>query len=139
VRNIETERVMRPHGETIRRIAAGLAASGAPLAQIDVAPGIGTTGPSTDPAPAMHQLLFTGPDGVTKTALALNFAHQLIRHFPDRQLYIDLRGVQPHQSATKRRRVRVRAGVRLRPSRRSLKNRRGQMSRTDHLEAVDDF
>lgn len=130
VRNIETDRVARPHGETVRRIAAVLAASGTPLAQTDVAPGIGTTDPSSEPVPAVHQLPFTVVDftgrqpeterlrtllgsasgtaggtarvavvtglaRVGKTALVLQVAHQLCRHFPDGQLYVDLRGVKP--------------------------------------------
>lgn len=39
--------------------------------------------------------LVVGKPGVGKTTLALSAAHQLARHYPDAQLYLDLRGTQP--------------------------------------------
>jgi tetratricopeptide (TPR) repeat protein len=37
-------------------------------------------------------LVVTGPPGIGKTALALQFGHQLSRQFPDGQLFVNLRG-----------------------------------------------
>ncbi|GAA5615280.1 hypothetical protein Spla01_06488 [Streptomyces platensis] len=49
----------------------------------------GLTGGTSD-APPCH--FIHGPAGVGKTALALRVAHEVAEHFPDGQLFLDLRG-----------------------------------------------
>jgi hypothetical protein len=39
--------------------------------------------------------LITGTAGVGKSALAVHWAHQIRDHFPDGQLYVNLRGFEP--------------------------------------------
>jgi DNA-binding SARP family transcriptional activator/Tfp pilus assembly protein PilF len=53
-----------------------------------------------DDRPAAVQIIaIAGTAGVGKTALAIRFARQVARHYPDGQLYVNLRGFDPSGSA----------------------------------------
>ncbi|HJY71114.1 MAG TPA: tetratricopeptide repeat protein, partial [Streptosporangiaceae bacterium] len=51
--------------------------------------------PSARAAEAVPLAVISGTAGVGKTALAIRFGHQVAKHFPDGQLYINLRGRDP--------------------------------------------
>ncbi|MBF6130709.1 AfsR/SARP family transcriptional regulator [Nocardia brasiliensis] len=51
----------------------------------------------SESAPA---IVLTGMAGVGKTALVVRWAHQVAAHFPDGQLFIDLRGYGPDEPVT---------------------------------------
>jgi DNA-binding SARP family transcriptional activator/tetratricopeptide (TPR) repeat protein len=48
-----------------------------------------------DAGEAVPVVVISGTAGVGKTALAVRFGHQVARHFPDGQLYVSLRGLDP--------------------------------------------
>src|SRR5580692_9061046 len=51
--------------------------------------------PSARGAETVPVAVISGTAGVGKTALAIRFGHQVAKHFPDGQLYINLRGRDP--------------------------------------------
>ena len=53
--------------------------------------------PVTPDAPVVG--LLSGPAGVGKTTLAVKIAHELSPRFPDGQLFLNLRGFDPHEPA----------------------------------------
>jgi DNA-binding SARP family transcriptional activator len=53
----------------------------------------------TRPGPVVISVI-GGTAGVGKTALAVQWAHQVAEHFPDGQLYVNLRGYDPGQPMT---------------------------------------
>ncbi|MER8067273.1 BTAD domain-containing putative transcriptional regulator [Streptomyces sp. NPDC094034] len=55
---------------------------------------------SGDPASGPAIAAITGPPGAGKTALAVSWGHQAQIHFPDGQLYAELRGVPPFAPRT---------------------------------------
>jgi DNA-binding SARP family transcriptional activator/tetratricopeptide (TPR) repeat protein len=93
-------------GEAIRPGGPGPPTSQRP-AQLPHSPGtfVGRTAELTEldriaagePAEPARVVTITGTAGVGKTTLALRWAHQASEHYPDGQLYIDLRGFGPDE------------------------------------------
>jgi tetratricopeptide (TPR) repeat protein/transcriptional regulator with XRE-family HTH domain len=52
-------------------------------------------GCANDPQPTMVTSTIGGAAGIGKTALAVHWAHEIAEHFPDGQLYVNLRGYHP--------------------------------------------
>ncbi len=81
-RHAELERMLR---------VAGLAAGDDPA---------GAAGSGERPPGTVQIIAITGTAGVGKTTLAIRFARQVAKRFPDGQLYVNLRGFDPSGSAT---------------------------------------
>ncbi len=65
-----------------------------------LAPGDDAASPGALSPGAVQIIAITGTAGVGKTTLAIRFARQAARRFPDGQLYVNLRGFDPSGSAT---------------------------------------
>jgi tetratricopeptide (TPR) repeat protein len=61
--------------------------------------GPGGTGGGAERPPPVQIIAIAGTAGVGKTALAIRFARQVARRYPDGQLYVNLRGFDPSGSA----------------------------------------
>ncbi|HEV2781583.1 MAG TPA: BTAD domain-containing putative transcriptional regulator [Actinophytocola sp.] len=78
---------IRPQWTAPRQLPADVASFTGRASSMATLDGL-LSGPDT--VAAIH-----GPPGVGKTALAVRWSHRMSRHFPDGQLYLDLRGFDP--------------------------------------------
>lgn len=76
-----------------RQLPAGSAYFTGREAELDILDGWFEQAPTASGAVMIS--IICGMAGVGKTALALRWAHQAARHFPDGQLYVDLQGYGP--------------------------------------------
>ena len=83
----------RPHSTPPRQLPGdigGFVNRLSSLARLDGL--LGPSGAADRSVSAPHVVVIVGAPGVGKTALALHWAHLVREHFPDGQLYIDMRG-----------------------------------------------
>jgi DNA-binding SARP family transcriptional activator len=93
----------RPRPAQLPAVARGFVGRTAELAELDRL--LGTRAPEHEPEPdgayadpsSLAVCVISGTAGVGKTALAVRWAQRARGHFPDGQLFIDLRGYDPDQ------------------------------------------
>ncbi len=84
----------RPDGVVPRQLPATVAHFAGRSAELEVLTGLAEQAASGAGGTVVISAI-GGTAGVGKTALAVHFAHQVARQFPDGQLYADLRGFSP--------------------------------------------
>jgi DNA-binding SARP family transcriptional activator len=88
-----------PAVEAIRQLPAAVSSFTGREAELAQLAGLLGLDPH-DQAPALVISAIGGTAGVGKTALAVQWAHQVAERFPDGQLYVNLRGYDPDQPVT---------------------------------------
>ncbi|MCS7483875.1 tetratricopeptide repeat protein [Umezawaea endophytica] len=93
VHSVHFHNAGRPHSMPPRQLPGGIGGFVnrlSSLAQLDSL--LGSSTAAHRPPSAPHVVVIVGAPGVGKTALALHWAHLVREHFPDGELYIDMRG-----------------------------------------------
>jgi DNA-binding SARP family transcriptional activator len=95
----EADQAPRPHHAVPRQLPPSVPAFVGREAELAILDALLLGAPANGPGAVVISAI-SGTAGIGKTALAIHWGHRVAQHFPDGQLYVNLRGFDPTGAAT---------------------------------------